>query len=168
MEIPKKIKEEIWEYCRLNDILNIDEFILKIIRQGFTSEKYGATPIGNFEPVEIEKIVEVIKEVPVEKIVTKIEYISDKDSENELSEKIKELDQNIFHLNEELISERKIFSTKTKDMENSFQKEIEKKDKEIEELKKSLEEENKKHNKKDDIYGDERKGGWFGSNILKR
>jgi hypothetical protein len=47
-------------------------------------------------------------------------------------------------------------------------KEIEKKDKEIEELKKSLEEENKKHNKKDDIYGDERKGGWFGSNILKR
>ena len=168
MEIPKKIKEEIWEYCRLNDISNIDEFILKIIRQGFTSEKYGATPIGNFEPVEIEKIVEVIKEVPVEKIVTKIEYISDKDSENELSEKIKEINQNISHLNEELISERKIFSTKTKDMEIFFQKEIEKKDKEIEELKKSLEEEKKKHNKKDDIYGDERKGGWFGSNILKR
>lgn len=168
MEIPKKIKEEIWEYCRLNDISNIDDFILKLIRQGFTSEKYGSTPLGNFEPIEVEKIVEVIKEVPVEKIVTKIEYISDKDSENKLSEKIKQLDQNIFHLNGELISERKIFSTKTEEMENIFQKELEKKDKEIEELKKSLEEEKKKHNKKDDIYGDERKGGWFGSNLLKR
>ena len=26
MEVPKKLKDEIWEYCRLNDISNIDEF----------------------------------------------------------------------------------------------------------------------------------------------
>lgn len=210
MEIPKKIKDDIWEYCRLNDISNIDDFIIKLIRQGFTSEKYGSTPLGNFEPVEVERIVEIpveivkevivekeiIKEIPVEKIVTKIEYISDKENENELFEKIEQLDQNILQLNEELISERKNFSTKTEQIENSFQKEIDKKeidilnltnlletektnhsktkeevikkDKEIDNLKKSLEEEKKKINKKDDIYGDEPKGGWFGSNLLKR
>jgi len=168
MEIPKKVKEEIWEYCRLNDISNIDDFILKLIRQGFTSEKYGATPMGNFEPKKIEKIVEVIKEVPVEKIVTKIEYINDTDNENELMEKIKELNQNIFHLNEEFSTEKKIFSTKIEEMEKNFQKEIENKDKEIDNLKKEIEDEKKKNNKNHDIYGDERKAGWFGSNILKR
>ena len=37
-------------------------------------------------------IQEVIKEVPVEKVVTKIEYISDKTSENELLLKIRQLE----------------------------------------------------------------------------
>jgi len=47
---------------------------------------------------EVEKIVEVIKEVekivevPVEKVVTKIEYISDKSGENELLLKIQQLE----------------------------------------------------------------------------
>ena len=36
MEIPKKVKDEIWDYCRINDIPNIDEFILKMVSQGFT------------------------------------------------------------------------------------------------------------------------------------
>ena len=76
---------------------------------------------------EVEKIVEVevikyvdkeiIKEVPVEKIVT----IYDNSSENELFGKIEQLEQNIFHLNEQIESERKIFSTKIEEMENNFQ-----------------------------------------------
>jgi hypothetical protein len=90
---------------------------------------------------EVEKIVEVvrevpieiIKEVPVEKVVTKIEYISDKSSENELTEKI-------FHLNEELEKERQKFSTKTEEMENFFQNEMSKKDEELDELRHNLDE----------------------------
>ena len=35
MEIPKKIKDELYDYCRLNDILNIEEFIIKMVKQGF-------------------------------------------------------------------------------------------------------------------------------------
>ena len=45
MEIPKQLKDDIWDYCRANNITNIDEFTIKLIRQGFTAEKYGSTPI---------------------------------------------------------------------------------------------------------------------------
>ncbi len=44
MDLPQNIKDEIWEYCRLNNITNIDDFILKMVKQGFTVEKYGAVP----------------------------------------------------------------------------------------------------------------------------
>ena len=85
-------------------------------------EKIIEVPVEIIKEIVVEK--EVIKEVPVEKIVTKIEYISDKENENELIKKIEQLEQNIFHLNEQIESERKIFSTKTKEMENIFQKEL--------------------------------------------
>jgi hypothetical protein len=171
MDIPKKIKDELWEYCRINNISNVDDFILRMIRQGFTAEKYGSTPMGG---TEVEKIVEVIKEVfiekeiPVEKIVTKIEYISDKDSEDKLVDKIGGLEENIFQLKLKIEEERQIFSTKTKEMENNFQHELSKKDKELDIVKKSIEEEKKNQNKKDDIYSDERKGGFYGSNLLNK
>lgn len=62
MEIPKQLNNEIWEYCRANNITNIDEFIIKLIKQGFTIEKFGSTP--TIKTVEVEKIVEKIIEVP--------------------------------------------------------------------------------------------------------
>jgi len=52
--------------------------------------------------VEVEKIVEVLKEIPVEKVVTKIEYISDKTTENELGEIIVNLENEMFKKNEEI------------------------------------------------------------------
>jgi hypothetical protein len=66
MEIPKDIKDEIWEYCRLNDITDLNAFMIRMLRQGYNTEKYGTTPfkIGQKEAEVIEK--EVIKEVPVE------------------------------------------------------------------------------------------------------
>ena len=70
MVIPKDIHDEIWDYCRLNNITAIDDFTIKLIKQGFTVEKYGATPVTKENIVE--KIVEKIIEVPVEKIVEKI------------------------------------------------------------------------------------------------
>jgi hypothetical protein len=92
MELPKDLKDEIWEYCRLNDITDLNAFMVRMLKQGYNIEKYGATPfkMGQKEPeiiekeiireviiekevikeviVEKEKIVEVIKEVPVEVI----------------------------------------------------------------------------------------------------
>jgi len=68
MELPKNLKDEIWEYCRVNNITNIDDFTLKLIKQGFTIEKFGSTPKTNV----VEKVVEKIVEVPIEKIVEKI------------------------------------------------------------------------------------------------
>jgi hypothetical protein len=62
MQIPKVLNDEIWDYCRLNNITSIDDFTIKLVRQGFTIEKFGATPVAN------ERIVEKIVEVPVEVI----------------------------------------------------------------------------------------------------
>ena len=97
MEIPKKFKDEIWEYCRLNDIPNIDEFILKMITQGFTVERYGAAPTARERIVE--KVVEKIVEVPVDKIVEKIVevtvekevYITDDSHTKKLTDEIERL-----------------------------------------------------------------------------
>ena len=98
MEISKQLKDEIWDYCRANNITNIDEFTMKILRQGFTVEKFGATP------QTIEKVVEKIVEVPVEKIVektieVKVEvpvekeiYLTDDSKVDELIAKVKELE----------------------------------------------------------------------------
>ena len=101
MEIPKKLKDEIWEYCRLNDITDIDAFILNSTQQGFNIEKYGTTPfkIGG-EPEVIEKEVvkvitattevEIIKEVPVEiEVIKEVEKIVEVTvADNELIDKL--------------------------------------------------------------------------------
>jgi len=75
IKVPQNLKDEVWDYCRLNNITNIDEFTLNMLKQGFAIEKYGTSPIlpqiiekEVIKEVEVEKIVEV----PVEKIVEKI------------------------------------------------------------------------------------------------
>jgi len=131
MKIPKKLKDEIWEYCRLNDITDIDAFILKSTQQGFNIEKYGTTPfkIGG-EPEVIEKEVvkvitattevKIIKEVPIEieviKEVEKIVEVTVTDNElinkiesekKDLGNKIKDLNQKIKLLKNDLKEENK-------------------------------------------------------------
>ena len=171
MEIPKNLKDEIWEYCRLNDISNIDEFIIKMVRQGYTVEKFGSTPLGSTEVKEVEKIVEVIKEIPVEKIIEKEVIITDDIQITELSNKLTQLEEEKKIFSTKLIeneSELQKFSTKVIEMENIFQDKLSLKDIELEKLKSELESEKKKTKKETDIYGDEKRGGWFGSNILKK
>jgi hypothetical protein len=185
-----KNNKEIYDFCMVNGITDINKFIQDCFKQGFDIKRYGLLgetlnegekhlKIDGFQekqveievirekrvevPVEIikevekiievpvdrivevvkevEKIVEVpievIKEIPIEKVVTKIEYISDKTSENELIEKIEQLEEKIFHLTQELEEEKQLFSTKTTEMENIFQNEISKKNEEIDEIKRT-------------------------------
>ena len=155
----KKITLSVSEYCKLNSIEDVDGFVKKCFDTGFNIEKYGLlgktlnedekhlkTGIVGEKQVEIEVIreirveipVEVIKEVPVEKIVTKIEYVRDENNENELFRKIEQLEQNIFHLNEQIESERKIFSTKIEEMENNFHYEMSNKDKMLDKVRGNL------------------------------
>jgi hypothetical protein len=42
-----KLFEEIDEYCKLNDILDIETFKLKCMQVGFNIEKYGVSPKDN-------------------------------------------------------------------------------------------------------------------------
>jgi hypothetical protein len=73
MTIPKNIKDDINQYCKLNNIENVESFIIKVLKSGFDIEKYGllndTTP--KIIEKEIEKIVyrDIIKEVPV------VEYV---------------------------------------------------------------------------------------------
>ena len=113
MEIHKQLKDEIWEYCRLNDILNIDEFTLKLIKQGFTVEKYGATPVAN-EKI-IEKIVEKIVEVKVE--VERIVEVPVTMVDNELADKLKEQIKLVETLRAELVEANKASNELKKEIE---------------------------------------------------
>ena len=74
IELPEKIYDEIKEYCRVNNIDDIEKFIRKIVNQGFTTEKWGV--IGeNKEPKTeiVEKIViSAITKEPEIKIIEKV------------------------------------------------------------------------------------------------
>ena len=122
MKVSKKIKDEVCEYCRLNNITDIDAFMVKSLQQGFNIEKYGTTPfkIGG-EPKVIEKevvkvitattVVEKIIEIPFEVIkeVEKIIEVTVTDNEliNKLKEDITELGEETSTLKDYLKKERK-------------------------------------------------------------
>ena len=177
MKIPKKLKEEIWEYCRVNNISNIDEFTIKMIQQGFTVEKFGATPFGEGvgEVKEVEKIVEVPVEKIVEKIVEKEIYITDDKEVQNLSNKNNDLVEEVKELKEKLSDKTKDnliieLNEKIKEMSDTDTKsknEVTKLEKQLKELKEKLESV-EKESKKGDIYNDGKKGGWFGSNLLEK
>jgi hypothetical protein len=74
--------KELTAYCNLNDLL-ISEVVKKSYLEGFNIERYGLLSEGPkvnevikeveiIREVPIEKIVEVIREVPVEKIIEKV------------------------------------------------------------------------------------------------
>ena len=115
-------QQEVELFCKLNNITiddlinksfktgyNIEKYGLvgkmggiqeKWVEKEVIQEKWVEIPVEVIK--EVEKIVEVIKEVPVDRVVikevpvetvvTKIEYISDKTSENELLLKIQQLE----------------------------------------------------------------------------
>jgi predicted RNase H-like nuclease (RuvC/YqgF family) len=144
-------------FCKLNNIDDIDSFIKNVFQEGFNIKKYGLLgktlnegeknlKTGGIEEkrVEIEVIREIRVEVPVEvikeveKIVTKIEYISDKNGETELLSKIEHLNEEVSIKTTEIDKIRQEFSTKTTEMESFFQNEMSKKDLELDELRRNL------------------------------
>lgn len=168
--------KEIYDYCYLNEIVDVNSFIDKCLKQGFDIQKYGmlgSEPKVETEVKVVEKIVEVIKEIqlppkevevikyvdrevvkeiPVEKVVTKIEYISYKNEEDELLLKVEQLEEEnkklstmiqetpkkmednssdkIKMLQETLLKQKKELSLKTDKI-----KELEEKIKQLEEIK---------------------------------
>ena len=153
----KEILNSVDSFCKLNNIDDVDSFIKKVFQEGFNIKKYGLLgktlnegekdlKTGGIEEkrVEIEVIREIRVEVPVEvikeveKVVTKIEYISDKNGETELLLKIQQLEEEISTKTTEIGIIRQEFSTKTTEMENNFQNEMSKKDLELDELRRNL------------------------------
>ena len=154
-----KLLDSITSYCNANKIEDVDGFIKKCFESGYNIEKYGLlektlnvdekdlkTGIVGEKQVEIEVIREIRVEVPVE-IIKEVEVIKEVIVEKEVIKEIEkivtitnneELEEKIFQLNSDFESERKIFSTKTEEMEKSFQKEMSKKDEELNELRRNL------------------------------
>lgn len=174
MDIPKNILKEIQHFCKINEIKDIDKFIIDTLQIGFNVEKYGNAPWTK----EIEKIVEkeVIKEVPVEKIV-EVEKEVIKEIEKKVfitdDEKVKELTWELDHLREMITTKEQEIISNAHNMK-SLNNKIEDKKNEIALLNDKLEKANKELKdinnsppKEDpDIYGDN-KGGYWGSNLLR-
>jgi regulator of RNase E activity RraB len=109
------LDDEFIKYCEINGIDNIEKLAKDTFNRGFTLLKYGEVPMGIKDKVnekeiikEIIKEVEVIKEVPVEKIVEVIKEVQVKGETNTI---VKEV---IVENNEEL-NKLKIENKKLKD-----------------------------------------------------
>jgi chromosome segregation ATPase len=167
----KEMMQTVSAFCESQEIKDVDNFMYLCFKQGFDIRKYGLLGktlnegekdlktggIGE-KLVEIEVIREIRVEVPVEvikeveKVVTKIEYISDNSQqnelllkkqqlENEMSKKDEELDElrRKFSIKEEELNQlRQEFSTKDTENESFFQNEMSKKDEELDELRRKL------------------------------
>ena len=110
--LPLKIKNKI-----------IFKKIIKFFKKKIIN--FGGASISMPYKQEVIKYVdkEVVKEVPLEKIVTKIEYICDKTNENELLLKIQELEsenQKFSTINTELEDKLQKFSTITEETTKIF------------------------------------------------
>ena len=136
---------DIKRYGLLGETLNEGEKDLKTrgvqekwVEKEVIVEKRVEIPIEVIK--EVEKIVEVIKEVIVEKEIIKevpVEVVKEVEKIITITNN-EELEEKIFQLNNDLESERKIFSTKTEEMENNFQNEMSKKEQDLDELRRSL------------------------------
>jgi len=116
MNLPPNQLKNVQEYCNLNDIPDVDKFILKCFTEGYNIQKYGLLG-GSNEPQIIEKEVEVIKEVekivevPVEKIVEIVKEIPGPTKEVEIVKEVpgptKEVEV-IKYVDREVIKEVKV------------------------------------------------------------
>ncbi len=68
------LDDEFIRYCELNQISDIETLAKKVFQRGFTIEKYGETP-SSAKGKDVEVIKEVIKEVPVEKVVEVVKTV---------------------------------------------------------------------------------------------
>ncbi len=60
------LDDEFIQYCKLNNILDVEKFAKEIFNKGFTLFKYGDKPLLKIEPAEI---ISKEKEEKIEKII---------------------------------------------------------------------------------------------------
>lgn len=67
------LDDEFILYCQLNNITNVEKLATETFKRGFSALKYPETPVSSSKEKIVEK--EVIKEVPVEKIIEVIKEV---------------------------------------------------------------------------------------------
>ena len=96
VSINKDLQKEFTLYCELNEIEDIDNFIVKCSKDGLTLDKYGVAPFlpkSQIQEVPVEKeiVKEVIKEIPVEKEVIVEKIITKEVKDIQLIEELEKL-----------------------------------------------------------------------------
>jgi len=145
IEINKVLQKDFDDYCKLNEVENVSNFIVKCAKDGLTLDKYGVAPFlpkSQIQevPVEREIIKEVIKEIPVEKevivekIITKevkdthlieeleklkLELVEAKTLINEQNNKIKEQDDVLEHFKNVTVNRRTKYM-KTSNLDDTY------------------------------------------------
>lgn len=101
LTLNKQNQKELNDYCKLNNIEDIDKFFQKCFKRGYDIERYGL--IGD----KTEKIIEYVeKEIPIEVI----KYVEKETIKEVPIEVIKEVEK-IVEIIKEVPIEQKIFST---------------------------------------------------------
>ena len=101
LTLNKQNQKELNDYCKLNNIEDIDKFFQKCFKRGYDIERYGL--IGD----KTEKIIEYVeKEIPIEVI----KYVEKETIKEVPVEVIKEVEK-IVEVIKEIPIEQKIFST---------------------------------------------------------
>ena len=101
ISLNKQNQKDLTDYCKLNNIEDVDKFFQKCFKRGYDIERYGL--IGN----NTEKIIEYVeKEIPIEVI----KYVEKETIKEVPIEVIKEVEK-IVEIIKEVPVEQKIFST---------------------------------------------------------
>ena len=134
VEIPVEVIKEVVKI----EYVEVEKPVEKIVHKEIIKEVPVEKVVEIIKEIPVEKVVEVIKEIPVEKVVIKdvikevpvekVVYVTDQE----------EMNTKIFQKEQEFEQQRKVFSTKTQEMENIFREQMSKKDKELDELRHSL------------------------------
>ena len=174
MKINQNLLEEIILYAASNE-KDAAKVLNSCVQRGFTIEKFGATPSGlkgETEVVEKEVIKEVIKEVEkevIKEVIKEVEvekevYITDDEAVSKLTIELDEVRRN----SRRILDEFNEFKSKTSDIQKRSTQAILKLNKEKDLLVEEYENKIKlmKNPPKKDIYGENKGGASFGSNLL--
>ena len=81
IQIPKKLYDEIKEYCSYNDIKGVNHHIVYLIELGFNFMRYGASPFNNQIPqfdIKEEKQPIMNEVFPIEEVVLPVVEVKEK------------------------------------------------------------------------------------------
>jgi hypothetical protein len=100
VEINKNLQKEFTQYCELNEIELVDDFIIKCAKDGLTLDKYGVAPFlpkSQIQEVPVQKeiVKEIIKEIPVEKEVIVEKIVTKEVKDTQLIEELEKLKEEL-------------------------------------------------------------------------
>jgi hypothetical protein len=126
VNLPKNLNKNIEDYCKLNEIEDTVDFIIKCTKDGLTLDKYGVAPFlpkSQIQEVPVEKeiVKEVIKEIPVEKEVIVEKIVTKEVKDTQLIEELEKLKKELQN-KDNLIKEQQERMEQMEDVLEHFKK----------------------------------------------